>query len=141
MRLHGLMNSKKREKRLYKCTTILDMEGAEYGRLYQLLDYVKATNYYSDIYPETAFKIILINTPLIVRGIWTLVKFWLHPITAAKVHLVGGDYEETFKENGLGGTIIPPQDQVLSWDAVIDELHLEPQVHNHDAILWPFIPF
>jgi hypothetical protein len=36
-------------------------------------------------YPETMWKIYLVNTPMLFRAVWTVVKPWLHPITAAKV--------------------------------------------------------
>lgn len=126
-RLQGLMNSAKRNKRLYKSTTILDLDGVEYGTLYSLLDYVKALNKYADLYPETAYKLICINCPWMVRGVWSLIKMWLHPITAAKVHLIGEDYRTTFDENGLSGFNIPLASEPLSWHSVIDELYGLPE--------------
>jgi hypothetical protein len=36
-------------------------------------------------YPETMWKIYLVNTPMLFRAVWAIVKPWLHPITAAKV--------------------------------------------------------
>jgi len=130
-RIQGLLVSAARGKRLYKCTTILDLDGVEYGTLYSILDYIKALNKYADLYPETAYKAIVINVPWMVRGIWSLIKMWLHPITAAKVHLVGEDYRSTFDENGLAGFNIPTPSEALSWHSVIDELDALPELFSY----------
>lgn len=39
----------------------------------------------SHYFPEQMWKIYLVNTPLIFRGIWLVLKPFLHPITIAKV--------------------------------------------------------
>ena len=34
---------------------------------------------------QTMWKIYLVNTPMLFRAVWAIVKPWLHPVTAAKV--------------------------------------------------------
>ena len=41
----------------------------------------------TNFYPETMWKIYLVNTPMLFRAVWAVVKPWLHPVTAAKVRV------------------------------------------------------
>lgn len=36
------------------------------------------------------WKIYLVNTPMLFRAVWAIIKPWLHPATAAKVRFGGG---------------------------------------------------
>jgi len=65
----------------------------------------------STYYPETMFKIYLINAPLVFRAIWAVIKPWLHPITVAKVNLLGSS-KEALKKFELDGL---PASQVPKW--------------------------
>ena len=45
-------------------------------------------------YPETLSEAIMINCPWIFPKIWSLVKPWIDPNTAAKFHFVGKHFQE-----------------------------------------------
>lgn len=47
----------------------------------------------STYYPESMWKIYLVNTPMIFRAVWSMVKAWLHPITVNKIQIVGSASE------------------------------------------------
>jgi hypothetical protein len=51
-----------------------------------------------DYYPETLGEHFIINAPFIFTGIWALVKGWLDPVTAAKFHILGSDYQQVLRE-------------------------------------------
>jgi len=62
-------------------------------------------------YPETMWKIYLVNTPMLFRAVWTIVKPWLHPATAAKVNLLGG-YSAAMAQMEADGI---KKDQIPHW--------------------------
>lgn len=43
----------------------------------------------ADFFPESIWKIYVVNAPLMFRAVWAVIKPWLHPITVAKVHILG----------------------------------------------------
>ena len=77
-------------KRRYKHTTIIDLEGCGMsmlnGRLRALVKRVLDVG--SHYFPETAWKIYLINTPMVFRAGWAVIKPWLHRITGSIFDIV-----------------------------------------------------
>mmetsp|Transcript_18718 Transcript_18718/g.47205 ORF Transcript_18718/g.47205 Transcript_18718/m.47205 type:complete len:289 (+) Transcript_18718:106-972(+) len=75
----------------YKHSAIMDLHGLKMSMLHghkrdiiqRLLDVG------SHYFPEQMWKVYLINTPLLFRGVWTMIKPWLHPVTVAKVQMLG----------------------------------------------------
>lgn len=63
----------------------------------------------STYYPETMFKIYLVNAPMVFRAIWAIIKPWLHPITVAKVNILGSSKEAVKKleQDGVPLASIP----------------------------------
>ena len=63
------------------------------------------TNYY----PESLWKMFLINAPAIFRGIWKIVSPWIDPITRKKIFILGGekDYMPAFQKANIPITSIP----------------------------------
>lgn len=62
-------------------------------------------------YRARLYKLYCLNTPLIVKGLWTVVKTFLEDFTVAKVNVLRTDYGELYKqidkqqlEEKLGGT-------------------------------------
>jgi len=49
-------------------------------------------------YPESLYKLYLINCPWAFRAIWKVIKPWLHPLTAARIEILGTDYLEHLQE-------------------------------------------
>jgi hypothetical protein len=43
-------------------------------------------------YPESLYKLYLINCPFVFRALWKVVKPWLHPLTAARIEILGVDF-------------------------------------------------
>ncbi|CAE7534492.1 unnamed protein product [Symbiodinium microadriaticum] len=44
-------------------------------------------------YPETLGVQFFLNTPPIFLAIWRLIKDWIDPVTASKMHLMGSDFQ------------------------------------------------
>lgn len=74
----------------YKYSICLDLKGCgmsllggrKRGMIQKVLDVAK--NYF----PETVWKIYCVNTPMMFRAAWAVVKPWLHPITQAKMNII-----------------------------------------------------
>jgi len=58
-----------------------------YGPIKQILT---IDQYY---YPETLYKLFIINAPFSFRTLWAVVRPWLHPLTQARIQLMGGQRE------------------------------------------------
>jgi hypothetical protein len=73
--------------RSYKSVVIMDMQDFGWAHL--------STTFYNPIqsilhidqyyYPETLYKLLVINAPFSFRTLWAVVKPWLHPLTQARV--------------------------------------------------------
>jgi len=63
----------------------------------------------SNYYPESLWRLYLINAPTIFRAIWACVKPMVHPETLAKTFILGGpkDFLPLFQREGLPLASIP----------------------------------
>jgi hypothetical protein len=63
----------------------------------------------ADHFPESIWKIYVVNTPMIFRAIYGIVRPWIHPITQAKVNIIGSakDACKTMGEHGFKEESIP----------------------------------
>jgi hypothetical protein len=59
------------------------------------------TSMFSTHYPETAYKMYIINAPMMFTALWKMVKVFLHPITAAKIDVVGSNWKPVLHKNGV----------------------------------------
>lgn len=50
-------------------------------------------------YPERLEVLYMINAPWFFTGIWAMVKPWIDPVTANKIHIIGGNYMDTLREH------------------------------------------
>ena len=76
-------------------------------------------------YPESVFKIIIINAPFSFQVMWKVVRPWIHPITRSKIEIVGSRYQDTFREQGIELTSGGAEDLgriSLSWSAELQRL-------------------
>jgi len=75
----------------YKHTLIVDLTGLSMGMLAGSKRTVlqKILSLGSTYYPETMWQIYLINSPMIFRAVWAILKPWLHPITVNKIQIIG----------------------------------------------------
>jgi len=84
----------------YRTLIIIDCEDLSRHHLAnrEVLNSVFAID--QNYYPETVYKIFIINAPFIFKMIWTIVKPMLHPLTQAKFQILGGqsDYLPKLKE-------------------------------------------
>lgn len=62
-------------------------------------DYVsEATSIGQNRYPEVMGKFFIINAPWGFSTVWSVVKGWLDPVTAAKIDVLGSDYKAKLLE-------------------------------------------
>ncbi|EPS61289.1 hypothetical protein M569_13508, partial [Genlisea aurea] len=78
-------------------TTILDVQGLGVMSLTgPVLDFIKVVQKIdNDYYPETLYRMFVVNTGPGFRLIWNMVKPLLDPDTAAKIQVLGSDYESS----------------------------------------------
>ena len=74
----------------YKHSLVVDLSGASLslGRSAKRDLLKRIFDVGTHFFPETMWKIYLVNTPMLFRAVWAIVKPWLHPVTVAKVCLV-----------------------------------------------------
>lgn len=61
-------------------------------------------------YPEVCWRTYVVNAPVYLTIIWTVVKSWLHPITANKVRILGTDRAyilKTLLDDGIPPESVP----------------------------------
>lgn len=97
----------------YKHIIVTDLDGvglgilggSKRGIIKQLMDV--GGNYY----PESVWKIFIINAPFVFRALWAIVTTMIHPITAAKVNVLGSPKDAMKKMAEFG---IEPE-QLPTW--------------------------
>jgi len=73
-------------------------------------------------YPETLWKMFLINAPWVFRSIWMVIQPLIHEKTRVKIKLMGGNYIEEMKEHGVDPDQLP-----VSIGGTYEINHLAPQ--------------
>jgi hypothetical protein len=43
---------------------------------------------FSNLYPESLYKLYVINAPFIFSGVWGAISVFIHPVTAAKINVL-----------------------------------------------------
>lgn len=87
--------SRKAGKLLETCCTIMDMKGVGVSRMSSVYGYVKSASGISqDHYPERLGRLYIINAPWGFSGAFNFVKSFLDPVTVAKIHVLGANYQE-----------------------------------------------
>jgi len=101
LRCYATANSIRRQKRIYKCVSVLDMKGLSlsHNKLIPLLKTANAI--FGWYYPESIHRFYVINAPWIFRTLYDFVKVFLHPVTQRKVSIVGSDYKRAFAAAGI----------------------------------------
>jgi hypothetical protein len=92
--------SRKSNKLLETCCTIMDLKGVTLTKVPQVYSYVRqASTISQNYYPERLGKLYLINAPWGFSTVWSVVKGWLDPVTVKKIHILGSGYQtELFKQ-------------------------------------------
>eukprot|EP00438_Fugacium_kawagutii_P031218 Skav220813 [mRNA] locus=scaffold150:525464:526495:+ [translate_table: standard] len=79
---------------------IMDVKGLSYWpdpkAISCFRDYLLIVQRY---YPETLGALFFLNAPTVFLGIWRLIKNWIDPVTASKMHLLGSDYQRELLEH------------------------------------------
>lgn len=109
---YKLDSSAKEGARRYKHIVIIDGGGIGMsmlsGKKRTIMKKIFAVG--ADFYPESIWKIYVVNAPMMFRAVWAVVKPWLHPITVAKVHILGS-YSSSLKtmtaDGGLTADALP----------------------------------
>lgn len=77
-------------KQRYKATFVVDMNGAGAsvfsGKRRGVVK--KVMDFGSDYFPESVWKIYVVNTPFLLRGGYAIARPWIHPVTQAKINIV-----------------------------------------------------
>jgi hypothetical protein len=93
--------------------TIMDFKGVGISKASSVYGYIqKASVISQDYYPERLGKLYLINTPWGFSSVFSFVKRFLDPVTVAKIHVLGSNYQKELLEQvdpanlptELGGT-------------------------------------
>mmetsp|Transcript_8093 Transcript_8093/g.11122 ORF Transcript_8093/g.11122 Transcript_8093/m.11122 type:complete len:330 (+) Transcript_8093:52-1041(+) len=88
-----ITRKEKDNKLLYKHVHIIDMEGFGWkhmgskfrGTIREIMGID------SNFYPETLQKLFILNSSMTFRTLWAFVKPWIHPLTVARITMLGYD--------------------------------------------------
>ena len=60
-------------------------------------------------YPETMWKMFLINSPRVFTGAWSVIQKWVHPVTREKIKILGGqaEFHKALADIGVGLDQLP----------------------------------
>jgi hypothetical protein len=125
--LNNLSISK--NKRLYKVITLVDVDNMDIGHLStSFINRFKMFNkYFSEVYPETTQKMIIINAPLLFTALWSIIKIFINPVTAKKVSIVGKDHSEVFQNitftNGFCLKNKKIYGNIITWEQEYNKLY------------------
>jgi hypothetical protein len=101
----------RREKghHLYKIVSVLDLDGFGWAHMGKsFYDPIKkAIEIDGWFYPESLYKMFIVNSPWVFKTLWAVVRPWLHPITQAKINVVGSDYKKKLAEIGVTDEDLP----------------------------------
>lgn len=86
--------SRKAEKLLETCCTIMDLKGVGVTSIPQVYGFLRKVSAISqNYYPERLGKLYIINAPWGFSGVFNMVKGFLDPVTVEKIHVLGGKYQ------------------------------------------------
>ncbi|CAJ1342033.1 unnamed protein product [Effrenium voratum] len=114
-------------RRVTQQVVIMDFKGLSFWpdprALAVFKDFLSVSQRY---YPETLGIQFFLNTPPVFLAIWRLIKEWIDPVTASKMHLLGSDFQRELLEYipadqlpvAYGGT---NSWDVFNWPPDIDE--------------------
>jgi hypothetical protein len=75
--------------------TIMDLKGVGIGKAMSVKDYLGRVSAISqNYYPERLGKLYVINAPWGFSSVFSIVKGFLDPVTASKIHILGSGYEK-----------------------------------------------
>jgi len=93
---------------VYKHVYILDGGGLGMGVLnwrQHMQAVLQVAQYY---YPETLYRLCIVNTPVMFRMVWSALSPLIHPITRAKIQVIAGKGLKELAALGIDANQIPP---------------------------------
>eukprot|EP01084_Bolivina_argentea_P248873 416396_1 len=88
------IQSEKYDTVIFKHVMVMDLAGfstSHFGSNYRNI-VKEVIGDEQNVFPETLFKLFLINTPFAFRMIWKILGNFVDPITYEKIHVLGGSY-------------------------------------------------
>ena len=101
LKLRFLATSITHQKNIDKTTTIVDLKGFSIGKLWnkETTNFVKTASKISqDNYPEMMGKMFIINSPMVFKTVWAVIKGWIDEKTRAKIEILGSSYMKKLTE-------------------------------------------
>lgn len=94
------IQTQKHNKVIYKHVMVMDMSKFSRQHLYDKVRRImrEIIGDESNLWPNTLYKMYIINAPLAFRLIWKILSNFAHPITVAKIHILGTDFLQTMLE-------------------------------------------
>lgn len=87
--------SRKANKLLETCCTIMDLKGVGVTSISQVYGFLKKVTAISqNYYPERLGKLYIINAPWGFSGAFSMVKGFLDPVTVEKIHVLSSSYKK-----------------------------------------------
>lgn len=87
-------------KLLYKHVHVIDLDGFGWKHMgkkfYGTIKKIMGID--SDFYPETLQKLFILNSSFTFRTLWSIVSAWVHPLTRARIVMLGYDKEANLKK-------------------------------------------
>jgi len=104
VRAAATANSHELGRRVYKIVSVVDLHGLGFAHLTDKAFHarMKAFNgLFSWHYPESTYKLVVINAPHIFSALWKIAKLFVHPVTAGKVVVHSGNHKKLFDDLGI----------------------------------------
>eukprot|EP00294_Goniomonas_avonlea_P010795 CAMPEP_0114544720 /NCGR_PEP_ID=MMETSP0114-20121206/3023_1 /TAXON_ID=31324 /ORGANISM="Goniomonas sp, Strain m" /LENGTH=394 /DNA_ID=CAMNT_0001729111 /DNA_START=379 /DNA_END=1563 /DNA_ORIENTATION=- len=96
------------QRSVYKHCYIFDLGGLALRHL-KVKDQLKAIFHVAEFYyPETLWKMFLINTPMAFRAVWGVVQPLIHEKTRVKIKVLSRNYLSELEAHGVDVDQIPP---------------------------------
>lgn len=140
-------NSHELGKRVYKIVSVVDLHGLGFAHLTDKTFHarMKAFNgLFAWHYPESTYKLVVINAPHVFSALWKIAKHFVHPVTANKVMVHSGGAKKLFEDLGITlvrGMELNAKGQLVDnpppWMETVEALL---QAHGSEKLLGGFAP-
>lgn len=101
--------SKASGKRIETCVNIVDLDGVSVLKLFmgKVKKFLKiSSGITQDYYPELMHKMFIINSGFFFKGVWSVIKLWLDPVTQKKIVIISGSGKKELLEQ-VGADNLP----------------------------------
>jgi len=92
--------SQEKKTRIYKHVHVIDLNGFGWkhmgSKFYGTIKKIMGID--SSFYPETLQKLFILNSSMTFRGLWAIVSPWIHPLTRARIVMLGYDKAHNLKQ-------------------------------------------